>query len=167
MKWIFLVAGALVVLVALIAAIGAMLPKQHSAILSARFNQLPQAVWDVISGPPDWRRDVRSFEKLPARDGHRNWKEIDQRGQVITYEAIEENPPARLVTRIADRNLLYGGSWIHEITPDPGGCVLTITEQGEIYNPIFRFMARFVFGYRGTIEAYVKALQAKLGQGGD
>jgi hypothetical protein len=135
--------------------------------LSARFNQPPQAVWNVITGPPDWRPDVRSFEKLPAPDGHRIWKEIDQRGQAITYEAVEENPPARMVTRIADRNLPYGGSWIHEITPDPGRCELTITEQGEIYNPMFRFMARFVFGYRGTIEAYVKALQVKLGQGRD
>jgi Polyketide cyclase / dehydrase and lipid transport len=165
MKWLFLVAGLLVVVVGLIAAIGALLPKDHSAILSARFSKPPQAVWEVITGPPDWRSNVRSFEKLPSTDGRRTWKEIDQRGHAITYEAVEETPPARLVTRIADRTLPYGGTWTHDITPDPGGCVLTITEEGKIYNPIFRFMARFVFGYRGTIEAYMKALQSKLGQG--
>lgn len=165
MKWLFLVVGVLVVLVGLIAAIGALLPQQHSATLSARFSKPPQAVWDAISGPPDWRSEVRTFETLPAREGRRTWKEIDQRGQAVTYEAVEESPPTLLVTRIADRDLPYGGTWIHEITPDPGGCVLTITEEGEIYNPIFRFMARFVFGYSGTIDAYMKALQAKLGQG--
>ena len=41
---------------------------------------------------------------------------------------------------------------------------VTLTEAGEIYNPIFRFMARFVFGYSGTIEAYLKALHAKFGE---
>ena len=30
---------------------------------------------------------------------------------------------------------------------------LTITERGEVYNPIFRFMSRFVFGYTGTMES--------------
>jgi hypothetical protein len=164
MKWLFLVVGMLVVLVGLIAAIGALLPKHHTATLFARFSKPAQAVWDAISGPPDWRSEVRSFETLPAREGRRTWKEIDQRGQAITYEAFEENPRVRLVTRIGDRHLPYGGTWIHEIKPDSGGCVLTITEQGEIYNPIFRFMARFVFGYRGTLEAYMKALQAKLGR---
>jgi Polyketide cyclase / dehydrase and lipid transport len=167
MKWIITVVAALIVLVALVAAIGAMLPKQHSATRSARFKKPPEAVWDVITGPPDWRGDVRSFENLPPHEGHRTWKEIDKHGQAVAYESVEETPPMRLVTRIADRNLPYGGSWIHEITPDPGGCVLTITEEGEIYNPIFRFMARFVFGYSGTIEAYIKALHAKLGQGSD
>jgi len=165
MKWLFLVVGVLVVLVGLIAAIGVLLPKHHTATLSARFSKPGQAVWDAISEPPDWRSEVRSFETLPARDGRRTWKEIDQRGQGVTYEAVEESPPMRLVTRIADRDLPYGGTWIHEIKPDAGGCVLTITEEGEIYNPIFRFMARFVFGYSGTIEAYMKALQAKLGRG--
>src|ERR1700682_6741102 len=115
MKWIITVVAALIVLVALVAAIGAMLPKQHSATRSARFKKPPQVVWDVITGPPEWRADVRSFENLSPRDGRRTWKEIDKHGQAVTYESVEET--TRLVTRITDRNLPYGGSWIHEITP--------------------------------------------------
>lgn len=80
---------------------------------------------------------------------------------------MEETPPTRLVTRIADRNLPFGGAWTHEITPEPGGCLVKITEAGEIYNPIFRFMARFVFGYNGSIEAYLRALHKKFGETGD
>jgi hypothetical protein len=43
--------------------------------------------------------------------------------------------------------------------------VVTITESGEIYNPVFRFMARFVFGYDSTMAGYLGALSRKFGQG--
>jgi Polyketide cyclase / dehydrase and lipid transport len=164
MKWVLIVAGILILLVAAVAVIGAILPKNHLASRTSRFRQPPQAIWDVITGPVDWRPDIRSYEKLAPRDGRRSWKEVDQHGQAITYESIEETPPHRLVTRIADPKLPFGGTWTHEIIPDANGSVVTITEAGEIYNPIFRFMARFVFGYSGSIETYFKALHAKFGE---
>ena len=44
---------------------------------------------------------------------------------------------------------------------------MTITEHGEIYNPFFRVMARFVFGYEGTIERRIlDALAARELQSG-
>lgn len=94
------------------------------------------------------------------------WKEIDAHGNAVTYEAIEETPPFRLITLIADPNLPYGGLWVHEISLEPGGAVLQITENGEIYNPFYRFMSRFVFGYTATIDAAMQALHAKLGEAG-
>lgn len=163
MKWVLIVLGCLVGLVALVAAIGAMLPKAHVASRSSRFRRPPQAVWETITGPPDWRPDIRSFEKLAPREGRRTWKETDKHGQAITYESMEETASSRLVTRIADRNLPFGGTWTHEIAPDADGCTLTITEAGEVHNPIFRFMSRFVFGHSASIDAYLKALHAKLG----
>ncbi len=42
--------------------------------------------------------------------------------------------------------------------------MVTITENGEIYNPFFRFMARFVFGYTVTMETYLKALGKKFSE---
>jgi hypothetical protein len=167
MKWVLIAVVILIGIVALVAGIGAMLPRAHVASRSSRFRQPPQAVWEVITGPPGWRPDVRGFEKLAPREGHRAWMETDKHGQAIAYESVEETPPSRLVTRIASPNLPFGGSWTQEITPEAGGCVLKITEDGEIYNPIFRFMARFVLGYNGSIDAYLKALHAKLGEAGD
>ena len=164
MKWVLIAIGVLIVVVAAVAVIGAMLPKNHLASRTSHFRQPPQAIWDVITGPPDWRPDIRSSEKLEPRAGHRAWKEIDKNGQAIVYESVEETPPRRLVTRIADPKLPFGGTWTQEIVQAAGGCQLTITEAGEIHNPIFRFMARFVFGYSGTIDTYLKALHAKFGE---
>ena len=167
MKWVLIVVGILIVIVVAVAIIGAALPKNHSASRSARFKQPPQALWAVITGPPNWRNDIRSFEPLPPQNGRRTWREVDKHGQAILYESVEETPPSRLVTRIADPKLPFGGTWIHEIAVAPNGCQLTITENGEIYNPIFRFMARFVFGYTGSIDGYLKALHSKFGEAGD
>lgn len=164
MKWAFLAVAVLVVFVGVIAVIGALLPESHVASRSSRFKQSPQALWTVITGPPDWRPDIRAFEELPRRDGRRVWKETDTHGQAITYESVEETPPARLVTRIADPKLPFGGTWTLTITPDTEGCLLNVTEAGEIYNPFFRFMSRFVLGYAGTMEAYLKALHRKFGE---
>jgi uncharacterized protein YndB with AHSA1/START domain len=164
MRWVIYIATAAAALVALVAVTGLMLPKEHVASRTVRFKTPPQAIWDVVTGPPDWRPDVRSFETLPARAGRPAWKEVDKHGQAITFETIESQAPSRLVTRIADHNLPFGGTWTYEIAPDPQGSALTITENGEIYNPIFRFVSRFVMGHTATIEAYIKALRDRLGK---
>jgi hypothetical protein len=162
-KWLWIVLGALVAVVVVIASIGALLPENHTVTRSSRFHQTPQRIWDVIAGPPTWRPGVKSFQNLPPRNGHRTWRETDTHGNAVTYEALQETAPVRLVTRIADPNLPYGGIWVHEITVDQGSSVLQITEDGQVHNPIFRFMSRFVFGYTATIDDFLKALHAKLG----
>ena len=164
MKWVWITLAAMAAIVATAAGIGALLPERHTVTVSSRFRERPQQIWDAIVGPPTWRPDVKSFEPLPPRGGHRTWKEIDSHGGAVTYEAIEEVPPVRLITRIADPNLPYTGMWVHEITIDPGGgCTLQITEDGQVHNPIFRFVSRFVLGYTGTIDSFLKALHVKFG----
>jgi hypothetical protein len=165
LKWLLRLIVALVASVLLMVAIGASLPQKHVASRSVSLRQSPEAVWKLITGPPDWRPDVRSSQALPAREGHRVWQETDKHGQTITFEEVESTPARRLVTRIADPNLPFGGTWTYEITPTAQGCALTITENGEVYNPIFRFVSRFVIGHTSTIDAYLKALTAKLASG--
>jgi hypothetical protein len=52
------------------------------------------------------------------------------------------------------------------VQPDAGGrSRLQITEDGEIYNPIFRVVSRFLIGYEGTLREYETDVQRKLGTG--
>lgn len=83
----------------------------------------------------------------------------------MTFETETWDPPRRMTARIADENLPFGGAWTYTIEPDGDGSVLTITEDGEVYNPLFRFMSRFVFGHDSTIRGYLEAVQAELGEG--
>jgi hypothetical protein len=158
--WVLLI---LLGAIALIALLGSQLPVKHRVSRTAEFQQSPQQLWDLISGPPTWRPDVQRYELLSPEDGHRKWREYGTHGQKMTYEVVEEDPPQQLITRIADPHLPFGGTWTYEIAPEGTGSRLTITENGEIYNPIFRFVSRYVQGYSATIDEYFKALRAKLG----
>ena len=89
------------------------------------------------------------------------WVEESQSGK-ITFAVERMERPRVLVTRIANRDLPFGGTWTYEIKPEGNGSRLTITEDGEIYNPLFRFMARFVLGYEATMRAYVASLEKRL-----
>ena len=87
---------------------------------------------------------------------------MPKKGSALTLQTIELAPERRLVRKIADPQLPFGGSWTYELTPTADGCILQITENGEIYNPVFRFMARFVLGYTRSIEGYLDSLERRL-----
>lgn len=167
MRWVLWIVGSIAALIAVMALVGAMLPQGHVVSRRARLHQPPEKVWAVITDIdafPSWRGDVQRVERLPDREGRKVWREIGAQGGV-TFEEAEAVPPRRLVGRIADKDLAFGGNWTYEIAPvEGGGSVITITENGEVYNVIFRFLSRFVFGHAGTLESYLKALGRKLGE---
>jgi hypothetical protein len=165
MKWVLLIAGALVLLVGLAALAGSMLSSRHHATRKARYRVAPDALYAVIAGPPDWRTGVKNFGVLPEQDGRKRWWEEDSHSQKITFELVEDRPPHKIAVRIADRGLPFGGTWTFDIAPAPGGgSDLRIQEDGEIHNVIFRFMARFFFGYTSSIEGYLRDLAVKFGE---
>ena len=165
MKWVIFTGGILFLLVALMALIGALLPVKHYAARKARFGQTPEAIYSVLAGPSDWRAGVKASGELPEKNGRKQWWEQDKHGQKIAYELVEDSPPARRVVRIADPGLPYGGTWTYEIAPQAaGGSEVRIAEAGEVYNVFFRFLSRFVFGYTGSIEGYLRDLGKKFGE---
>jgi hypothetical protein len=165
MKWVlgfFVVLAALLILVVVI---GWLLPKEHVATREARYRQSPEAVWKAITdidAMPGWRSGLKSVKRLPD-NGMPAWVETTDSG-IIPLETTVSEPPQKLVVRIADAKLPFGGTWTYEIRATPEGSALRITENGEVYNPIFRFVSRFILGYTGTIDAYLKSLAKKFGE---
>jgi len=165
MNWVLWILGGLVLAVGAMAAVGAMLPVRHHASRRARYKAAPVALYGVLSGPPDWRSGVKSFGELPAENGRRRWWEEDSHGQKITFELADARPAERLQVRIAEKGLPFGGTWTFDIAAAAdGGSELRIAEDGEVYNVIFRFMSRFIFGHHRSIETFLKDLGVKFGQ---
>jgi hypothetical protein len=164
MKWVLWILGGLVVVVGVVAAVGAMLPVRHVATRKARYKASPEALYAILVGPPDWRPDVKGFGELPAENGLRRWWEADSHGGKVTFEQVAAQPGRRLEVRIADKGLPFGGTWTYEIAPAAGGSELRITENGEVYNVIFRFVSKFVMGHQSSIEGFLKNLGVKVGQ---
>lgn len=166
MKWILwafiVLAGILVV----ITVIGWLLPKAHTVTREARFHQPPETIWKAITdidAMPAWREGLKGIKHLPDQDGLPAWAETTNSG-TIPFETVISQPSSKLVVRIADSKLPFGGTWTYQIIPAAGGCTLRIHEDGEVYNPLFRFLSRFVFGYTGTIDTYFKSLAKKFGE---
>jgi uncharacterized protein YndB with AHSA1/START domain len=122
----------------------------------------PDKLWQTITTIPEfpsWRANLQKVEPLPDRDGHKVWRETDTSGEAITFEMTESDAPRKLVTKIADTGLAFGGSWTYEIVPTATGSQLTITENGEVYNPLFRFVSRFIMGHHATMDTYIDSLR--------
>jgi hypothetical protein len=75
-----------------------------------------------------------------------------------TFAIVEENPPHRLVTAIVGKNLPFGGTWTYEFLASGDETTLRVTERGEVYNPFFRFVSRYVMGYEGSLNTFFTAL---------
>lgn len=167
MKWLWIVPLILVGLVALVALIGLLLPKHHVATRAARFKAPPEKLWALIGSPEkqsDWAPGAPKVEMLPPRDGRPAWKVSRGRGDLMSFALVERIEPAKLVTRIIDESA-FGGTWTWQLSPAAdGGCTVRITEDGDIHNPVFRFVARFFMGYHGTIDAHLTALGKHLGE---
>lgn len=52
----------------------------------------------------------------------------------------------------------------YEVADEDGDTRVTITEEGVVKNPIFRFISRFVLGHDATLEAFLRDRTAHLGR---
>ena len=115
---------------------GAAQPVAHVAARSRRISARPERVWGLITDP------VAS----------KGW------GGNVKTEIAEEDPPRRLVTKIVGEKA-FGGTWTFEIAPEGhDASTVTITERGEVYNPLFRTIMKAMGPSRG-IDGYLAKLE--------
>lgn len=167
LRWTLIILGSLLAILLLISLVGWLTPREHVAGAELRLDQPPDTVWSVVrdvEAYPDWWSYVSAADMRQATDGRTRYVMRDRHGQEVPYEVVESHPPRRLVMRIADDDLPFGGSWTYEVEPAEGGSLVRITENGNVENPLFRFMARFVFGYHAAMESYLEALARRFGE---
>ena len=160
------VVGSLVVLIGIVSLIGSQLPKTHVASRSILLHKSPQDVYAVardFGSTPKWRDDVKQVEVQAPQGGPLYFREEGKNG-TVNYELVEDVPAQRMVTRIRDTDLGYSGHWTYMFVPENGGTRVTIREDGEVSNVLFRFMSRYVFGQTATIDSYLQSLAKHFGE---
>jgi len=166
---IYIVVGViagLALLAGVIALIGSQLPKGHSAARSILLKQPPEKVYAVVrdfASAPTWRSDVQRIEVQPQTSGPLHFREEGSNG-TVNYELTEDVPNQRMVTRILDTDLGYSGKWTYVFAAENGGTRVTITEDGEVSNVLFRFMSRYIFGHTATLDGYLSSLAKRFGE---
>jgi uncharacterized protein YndB with AHSA1/START domain len=168
MLWILVPVATLMSLLFITVAVGLSIPRRHVASRTLKTRQSPEALWSALTdyeGQPAWRKDVKRVERLPDREGREVWREVYESGSPITLETAEAAEPRRLVRSIADEDGPFSGRWEYEIKQTGAGeSSLTITERGEVPNPFFRFVSRFIIGHTYFIERFERDLAAKFGE---
>jgi len=161
MKWILIGLAVVVGVVAIAAIVGSMLPRAHVASRTLRVHRTPDEVWAAIT-------ELTAASSVPA-------------------DVLERDPPRRLVSRVKETEKNFGGTWTIVIAPvsdpstlrEPQGrpeqgrgatgsgqvaCTLTITEDGWVANPIFRFMSRVVIGHHATMDGILKQVAKRFNE---
>ncbi len=160
MKIVLIVAGIFVTIIAVVYVIGLMLPVQHTASLEADIAASTDEVWNritMIEKYPEWRKEIKKVEYVsPTR-----WIEYDKHNNT-PYSIAESIPLQKWVIVIDSKKLPYGGRWTYTINETADQTHISITEDGEVYNPIFRFISRYIMGHDATMKEYLAKLQASF-----
>lgn len=158
--------GVIILAVLLMALLGSLLPKEHSATRSVRLHKSPENVYAVareFESMPKWRSDVREVKVTTDPNGRLDFREEGKHG-AVNYELTEDIPGRRMVTTITDTDLGYAGKWTYVFADEGSGTRLTITEDGVVSNVIFRFLSRYAFGHTATIDSYLTSLGKHFGE---
>ena len=153
MKWVLVILGVLVCLVLIIVIIGYFLPVKHTASVQILVSASPAEVWTRLTdfkGYPAWRKDVKSVDTRSPVE----WVEVNDRGDSLPLKIVGQDPGQRLVTQIQGHNLPFGGGWEFGLKDNGGSTIVTITENGEVYNPLFRFVSKFIMGHSANLKKY-------------
>lgn len=140
--------------------VGRSLPEKHTATQTMSFTSSPEEVWNVVTNVEQWK-SWRKGVKEVSMTGPDTFREKSSNGEV-EYMVSNSVPGLSHTTTIITKGLPYGGAWNYVFEREANGCRLTITENGEVYNPFFRFMSKYIFGHDGTLKAYMNDLQSQI-----
>ncbi len=154
--------GLLTLMVALMYGIGAMMPTSHTATLSQSYLASQEQLWDLITNYAEyenWRSDIEKVELIDSI----TWREHYSHGEVLTFQQAEKDSLNYLKTEIIDKNLPFGGYWEYTLSVnDENTTWVEITENGEVYNPLFRFINIVFMDQTATIQTYLDDLESKV-----
>jgi hypothetical protein len=163
MRWVMYAIAALIGLILLAALVGLTRPRGHVARTQAEYAKPPAEVWQVVSDFDrwhEWNPEIKAVQQLPDRNGHRAVSVKSSWGDAATEFTVWE-PPSKLRSDMDAGS--FSGSWTYELSPTANGAtLLTVTEQGEVGNPLFRTMMMFHDNYE-TMTSFHHALAKRLG----
>ncbi|MBL1419356.1 MAG: SRPBCC family protein [Alphaproteobacteria bacterium] len=165
MTYLYYGFGFLVFVIVAILAIGAVLPVKHVAARNVVLSASPAKIWLLISGyadMPQWRKELLKVEMKLDGDGNEIWQEFESEKESLDFITIEQIDGQKLVRKIVGDKLDFGGTWTFELVENDGKTTLTITENGEVYNILFRFVSKFIMGHYASMDKYIKQLETAL-----
>lgn len=158
-------AGALVALVVVVVIVGHRLPDTYTAYGTVELDLSPAELWAELADfekHPRGAKMVRGVERLPDVDGRPSWTE-NLGSSVVTWTAVEWDPPRRMVCEARDSTVPMTARWVTEIAPREGGSRLLLENETHIRSgtwhvPIFRVIMTLTSGARRGMTDYLRSV---------
>jgi uncharacterized protein YndB with AHSA1/START domain len=166
MIWLLLIPGVILAAIIALLIFGLLQPAEHSVTRSIILKQKPEAVFAMLDNAenlPSWSSMVTKVERIPDRDGRPATRQTMKFGMTVIATTLERKPPSRLVGRMEKEGGPVWGTWTYELVPEGEGCRVSITEDGEMKNPLFRALGR-LRGLDASIKTLLTDLARKLGE---
>ena len=166
-RWTGAIFFALAFIFLVLTGIGTSLPIEHHASCSATYAKPIRYLFTAVAddaASASWRPGIVSAVLISGSGPTAVWRETDTHGGAITYRTIAYSNNDKLARSIDFvPGMQFGGTWTYVISPGPVAIGheptrvnrVTLIEDGDIYNPFFRFLARYVFGYTHNMETYL------------
>jgi hypothetical protein len=119
---------------------GRRLPEAHRESVATDLPVPPDQAWKALSN---------------------TWN-VSRFGQKVEFETREVAEPRRLVRKIHEAPLPFGGTWTLELEPKESGTRVRLTEEGTIHSPLLRAMAHLFIGMRESLEASLKGIAQQV-----
>lgn len=140
-----------------------MLPREHSVERSRLIAASPDDVFARIADLQSRVQWVPGLKSVSIEPGGRFYTEVHGMGP-LRMEILDITPPMRMVTRIADEKLEFGGTWTITVMPEGRGARVTVREDGFVKSLVFRFFARYVFGHTRTMDRFLSGLAGQFAE---
>ena len=149
-------------------AVGARLPRDHLASVRAHFHQPPDSIYHALVEVVGISHVARGGQarRTVARSGRPS--DMARDGELRRRGFLGDGHRATQSARHDDRE--YRSRIRRSVDlpdpPDSVGTTVSITEEGTVDNPFFRFLSRYVFGLHASMEGLLTALGRRFGRDG-
>ena len=153
-------------LIGLAYTVGLTMSQDHTATSSVTLAVPRPEVWGAIvdvAAQPTWRTGLQTVTIEEAAPERMRWTEHGDYGD-IPLRVEERVEPSRLVVVIDSQDLPFGGRWIYTLEEAGGGTHISITEEGSVYNPLFRVMSSLFMSEHETLDNFLTDLGRRFSQ---
>ncbi len=162
MVWVLLCLGLVGCGILIMFLAGSLLPRETIVSRTLQLGKTREEVWKLITdfpGQTKWRSRIKRIEKIDSN----KWREIYKGGREVILETKERREPELLLRELKGKDGIKG-TWTVEIAKAADGCWVTVTEKGEIRNPFFRFVGRYIIRRASHVECYLRDLARHFGE---
>ena len=163
MNIVLITLGIIVGIIILMVLIGYVTPVKHTASVTEELKLPDHKLYKLLinfKNYPKWRTELKGVKVISESE----WVEVSKFGEMaLSFTELVENK--KIVGSIVpDKSLQFGGSWTYDLQATGSKTTkLTVTENGEVYSPLFRFVSKYIMGHKGTLKRFMKNLQDEIG----